>query len=113
MTAHAAAPLPARRVPAPDACTRMKRPKLREAVWEVTEVDPGRSVTWVSRMPGLVYTARHVVTPAADGSSVLLSVDNRESRVGGRADDQAVPGDRGRRVDAPVREVSPNIRSAG
>ena len=24
-----------------DACTRIKQPKLREAVWEVTEFDPG------------------------------------------------------------------------
>jgi uncharacterized membrane protein len=55
--------------------TRIKQPKLREAVWEVTEFDPGRSFTWVSRMPGLLSTARHVVTVAGDGSSVTLSVE--------------------------------------
>ena len=55
--------------------TRIKQPKLREAVWEVTEIDPGRSFTWVARMPGIVTTARHVVTPTGDGSSVLLSVE--------------------------------------
>lgn len=40
MTAHAGAPPQERRVTAPDACTRTKQPKLREAVWEVTEFDP-------------------------------------------------------------------------
>jgi len=55
--------------------TRIKQPKLRQAVWEVTEFDPGRSFTWVSRMPGLVSTARHVVTPAGDGAAVTLTVE--------------------------------------
>ena len=55
--------------------TRIRQPKLREAVWEVTEFDPGRSFTWASRMPGLLSTARHVVTAAGDGSSVTLSVE--------------------------------------
>ena len=55
--------------------TRIKQPKLREAVWEVTEFDPGRSFTWVCRMPGLLSTARHVVTAAGDGASVTLSVE--------------------------------------
>jgi hypothetical protein len=57
------------------ATTRIRQPTLREAVWEVTEFDPGRSFTWVSRMPGLLSTVRHVVTAAGDGSSVTLSVE--------------------------------------
>jgi len=55
--------------------TRIKQPKLREAVWEVTEYTDGRSFTWVSRFPGVVSTARHVVLPAGDGATVTLSVE--------------------------------------
>ena len=54
---------------------RIKQPKLREAVWEVTEYTAGRSFTWVSRFPGVVSTARHVVIPAGDGATVTLSVE--------------------------------------
>ena len=55
--------------------TRIKQPRLRTAVWEVTELVPGRSFTWVSRSPGLVTTGRHVVAPMAGGTVVTLSVE--------------------------------------
>jgi len=54
---------------------RIKQPRLRKAVWEVTDFEPGRFFTWVSRMPGLVITARHVVTQAGDETNVTLSVE--------------------------------------
>lgn len=54
---------------------RIKQPKLREAVWQVTEYTAGRSFTWVARFPGVVTTARHVVSPADDGAAVTLSVE--------------------------------------
>ena len=54
---------------------RIKQPKLREAVWEVTEYTAGRSFTWVARFPGVVTTARHVVIPAGDGATVTMSVE--------------------------------------
>lgn len=38
---------------------KVKQPKLREVVMEVTAVDPGRSFTWVSRSPGITTTAVH------------------------------------------------------
>src|SRR5215475_6563957 len=41
---------------------RIKQPRLPALVWEVTEVEPGVSWTWVSRSPGVVTTARHSVT---------------------------------------------------
>ena len=31
--------------------TRIKQPRLRKAVWDVTELEDGRSFTWVSRSP--------------------------------------------------------------
>ena len=55
--------------------TRLQQPKLPEAVWTVTELDPGRSFTWASSSPGVAITAGHVVEPHADGSRLSLSVD--------------------------------------
>jgi len=43
-------------------------------VWEVTEIDPGRSFTWVTRSPGMVASGRHRVEPTARGSRATLTV---------------------------------------
>jgi uncharacterized protein YndB with AHSA1/START domain len=53
---------------------RIKQPKFLPAVWEVTEFDPGRSFTWVTRSPGMVASGRHRVEPTANGSRATLSV---------------------------------------
>ena len=53
---------------------RIKQPKFLPAVWEVTEMDPGRSFTWVTRSPGMVARGRHRVEPTAKGSRATLSV---------------------------------------
>ena len=53
---------------------RVKQPKFLPAVWEVTEIDPGRSFTWVTRSPGMVASGRHRVEPTARGSRATLSV---------------------------------------
>ena len=42
---------------------RIEQPKLRAAVWEVGDVDPGHSWTWVSRGPGIRTTAIHTLEP--------------------------------------------------
>ncbi len=55
--------------------TTIKQPRLREAIWEVTELQQGRSFTWVSRAPGVISTARHVVAPMSGGAVVTLSVE--------------------------------------
>ncbi len=55
--------------------TRVRQPRLPKAEWEVTEVQDGRSFTWVARGPGLRTVARHEVVPDGDGSRVTLSIE--------------------------------------
>ncbi|CDO87717.1 polyketide cyclase [Mycobacterium triplex] len=40
----------------------IKQPGMQKLVWKVTELDPGKSWTWVQRAPGSMVTARHYVT---------------------------------------------------
>lgn len=54
--------------------TQVKQPKLRTAIWEVTEI--GRhGFTWVTRSLGLQIAGRHVVEAKAGGSKVTLSLE--------------------------------------
>jgi hypothetical protein len=53
---------------------RVRQPKLLPAVWQVTELDEGRSFTWVTRSPGLQIEAGHLVEADGAGSRVTLSV---------------------------------------
>jgi len=59
----------------------IRQPKLRPAVWQVTELDR-RSLTWVSRSPGIgIATARlHTESPGPLSRSALplLSLQNSE-----------------------------------
>ncbi len=54
---------------------RIKQPKLRPAVWTVTQLDVGHSFTWVSRMPGLRVFGRHIVESVERGSRVTLAIE--------------------------------------
>ena len=54
--------------------TRLQQPRLPEAVWTVTELDPGRSFTWESRSPGIEISAGHVVEPDAGATRLTLAV---------------------------------------
>ena len=54
---------------------RIHQPKLLPASWRVTELKPGREFTWVSSVPGIRVTARHLVESIAVGSRVTLSVN--------------------------------------
>ena len=48
--------------------TRIHQPRLRPAVWQVTEFDPSRGIfIWQSRSPGVVATAAHLLQPLPAG----------------------------------------------
>ena len=42
---------------------RIEQPRIPPTEYEVTELDPGRSFTWVARGPGVRTTARHALEP--------------------------------------------------
>lgn len=52
---------------------RVSQPKLRPAVYEVTECTPEKVFTWVSRMPGATMTADHRIIPLNTGMEVELA----------------------------------------
>jgi hypothetical protein len=60
----------------PGSRAKINQPKLPETDYVVTELEPGRSFTWVSTAPGALTTARHSVEPLPGGGSrVRLSVE--------------------------------------
>ncbi len=52
----------------------IRQPKLIPARWEVTELDEGRSFTWITRSPGVRVTATHGVKASPSGSRATLSL---------------------------------------
>lgn len=55
---------------------KINQPKLPETEYVVTELDPGRSFTWVATGPGVLTTARHSIEPLEGGGArVRLSVE--------------------------------------
>lgn len=53
----------------------IRQPKLPPATWTVTELVDGERFTWVSRGPGVLTTAHHVVTARGDGAELLLALE--------------------------------------
>jgi hypothetical protein len=53
---------------------RIEQPKLPAAVWEVTELQEGRSFTWVTRSPGVRVIAKHGVEPVGRSTRATLAV---------------------------------------
>jgi uncharacterized protein YndB with AHSA1/START domain len=49
----------------------IKQPRMPKLVWEVTDVVPGKSWTWVQRSPGGTTSALHSLAPAAEGRTVV------------------------------------------
>ncbi|MGC4896513.1 SRPBCC family protein [Micromonospora sp. DT31] len=47
--------------------TRLAQPRLRPAVWRVTEIDPPHSFVWESASPGVRSRGEHRLVPLADG----------------------------------------------
>lgn len=56
---------------------RVRQPRLRPAIFEVTALEPGCSFTWQTRSAGLTANATHRVTPIPGGSRVRLGLDFR------------------------------------
>jgi uncharacterized protein YndB with AHSA1/START domain len=54
---------------------RVRQPKLRPAVWQVTEFEHNRNFTWTTRAPGLRMQAGHLVEPRGGGSRMALSFE--------------------------------------
>jgi uncharacterized membrane protein len=54
---------------------KVQQPKLRAAVWQVTDVEQNRNFTWISRSPGVRMTAGHLVEPNGSGCQVTLSFE--------------------------------------
>ena len=54
---------------------QVRQPKLRPAVWRVTEFEDNRNFTWTTRAPGLRMKAGHLVEPRGSGSRVALSFE--------------------------------------
>lgn len=53
---------------------RIRQPKLPPATWQVSDLQPGRSFTWITRSPGVCVAGEHGVEPTARGSRVMLSL---------------------------------------
>ncbi|MET8231341.1 SRPBCC family protein [Micromonospora sp. NPDC005298] len=49
------------------ATARLTQPRLRPAVWRVTELTEGREFTWVSATPGVRTAGEHRLLPLPDG----------------------------------------------
>lgn len=53
----------------------IRQPKFPPAWWTLTEIEPGRSFTWVSTAPGFRVIGRHSIQPTASGSRATLSLE--------------------------------------
>lgn len=49
----------------------IKQPGMSKLVWKVTEIDPGRSWTWVQSSPAVRVTARHEVIARPGGRTLV------------------------------------------
>lgn len=52
----------------------LEQPKLRPAVWQVTEWRPNQNFTWVSQSPGIRAVAEHVISREGAGARLKLVV---------------------------------------
>ena len=53
----------------------VRQPKFPPALWKITQIEPGKSFTWVSTAPGIRVIARHAVESMPSGSRATLSLD--------------------------------------
>lgn len=52
---------------------RVRQPRIPTAVWEVTQLEPGRSFVWVATGPGIRTTGRHEVEPLDSGRTRITA----------------------------------------
>ena len=57
---------------------RVKQPKFPPVVWEVTDLDPGRSFSWTAKNVGLTSVGHHRVASRADGGATVTLVLQQE-----------------------------------
>jgi uncharacterized membrane protein len=62
---------------------RVRQPRLPAAEWEVTELVPAQSFTWVARGPGLVTTGSHHVEALPEGRCRVTAVLEQGGPLGG------------------------------
>ena len=63
--------------PAPQVGARfaVRQPRLRPAVWTVTELAEGAALVWENRAPGVRSSAGHLLEPAEGGTLLTLTLD--------------------------------------
>jgi uncharacterized membrane protein len=61
----------------------IKQPGMQKLVWQVTEIDPGYSWTWVRRSPGVNVVARHHVTAQPGGRTLVRQQLDQGGVLGG------------------------------
>lgn len=49
----------------------IKQPGMQKLVWQVTEIEPGSSWTWVQRSPGVHVSARHYISARTGGGTLV------------------------------------------
>ena len=60
---------------APGTKVLVRQPGLPPAVWKISEIEQGKSFTWVSSGPGIHVVARHSAAAAPGGSRVTLYLE--------------------------------------
>ena len=53
----------------------IRQPKVPPGMFRITALEPGKSFTWATGIPGILYAhARHVVEPTPGGAKVTLAL---------------------------------------
>jgi uncharacterized membrane protein len=61
-----------------DSRVKIKQPRLKSVVWNVTELDAGKGFAWRAVVPGLDSVAAHRIEPrSGGGSTVTLTLEQR------------------------------------
>ena len=52
----------------------IKQPRLPRARWRVTELNPGHSFIWQTKVGAVTSVGGHVITPQGQGSEIILTL---------------------------------------